>query len=135
MPERIENEIRLMKETRASIRSIAEKTTPEIHCAPGSCSTSPRKLENLVIKITELDGRISEYEMGLAEIRLQISSCISHLEDTRKSMILELRYLRDMSFTEIANEMHYSQRHIYRLHEDALNELEEKLPEVDAMLN
>ncbi len=45
---------------------------------------------------------------------------IEQMPDETHRTLLRLRYLAGMTFARIAEEMHYSERQIYRTHEEAL---------------
>ena len=48
---------------------------------------------------------------------------IQHTENEQIREILERHYLFEQSFVQIADAMHFSDRHIRRLHQDALKDL------------
>ena len=49
-----------------------------------------------------------------------IASSIEDMEDDREKDLLRLKYIQGLSWEEVAVEMHYDVRHIFRIHGDAL---------------
>lgn len=52
-----------------------------------------------------------------------IASSVEALEDVREKELLRLKYLQDKTWEEVAVEMHYDIRHIFRIHGQALLDL------------
>lgn len=66
-------------------------------------------------KERELRNMVRSYE--------RIESAINVLEDAQEKDVLFYRYIKGLSLREIAEKMHYSERHIRRLHGLALSDL------------
>ncbi len=81
----------------------------------------------------EKDGDELSRELLLGDISTDVSSIyeqigqleklLSRAEDPILREILERRYIAQENFSKIALEMHYSERHIRRLHSAALKKL------------
>lgn len=54
----------------------------------------------------------------------EITRAIEAVEDGRKRRVLKLRYLDGYGWRRVARTMHYSEEHVYRLHREALREVE-----------
>ena len=52
-----------------------------------------------------------------------IASSIEDMEDDREKELLRLKYLQDLAWEEVAVEMHYDIRHVFRIHGHALYNL------------
>ena len=94
-------------------------------------STEPRgggtiygKTEGILAKIVDLENEIDTDIDRLISIRDNIKAVIEAVEDDRERLLLQYRYLDGRTFEEIAVQMHYSWRHIHRLHSRALSNVE-----------
>ena len=72
---------------------------------------------NSLIQLTE---RINLEIEDLCRIKRQVNDAIDAVEDMRYRWILELRYRNYLTWEQIAEKTGYDQRHVYRLHGDAL---------------
>lgn len=74
----------------------------------------------LVCKIVDLEKEItSEIGLMIDSIR-EIKKAIESIDDITLRLLLEMHYLNYKNFDVIADELHYSDRHVYRLHDEAL---------------
>ena len=55
--------------------------------------------------------------------KAEVSSAICRVSDRNCRILLVMRYLQGKSWQEVADEMHLSERHVYRLRKKALKEL------------
>lgn len=78
-------------------------------------------------KIVDLEEKIQKEINSLILLKTEILEKIHSLENVDHQSVLELRYLSYQTWEQIAEELHYSIRWIYKLHEKALQELEEKM--------
>lgn len=87
------------------------------------------KTEEILDKLTEIDKSISDELSDLKSAREKITNAINQIEDPILKRVLQLRYLeydkngKRLSWEEISEKMGYSWRHIYRLHSQALDVL------------
>ena len=79
-------------------------------------NTSEDKLIKLADKSSEIDSKVDE----LVDFKITMGDYISQLEDERHRVILRERYINGLSFREIAKIVGYTERHLYRIHGDAL---------------
>ena len=56
----------------------------------------------------------------------KILKMISLLEDGNLRMVIELRYIKCMTWKDIADETHYSWTSVFRFHKDAIKNIAEK---------
>ena len=66
----------------------------------------------------------------LAEERKALIAKIDLLENDDLSRLLILRYVQETPWDDIAAEMDFCERHIYRLHKAAVEELDNRLKDV-----
>lgn len=79
------------------------------------------RLENHVAEIVDLETLIKRELREYTKLRNRIKKAIKLQEDEDERLLLTLRYIENMTWEEIAEEMNCSTRHVYRLHKIALN--------------
>lgn len=87
----------------------------------------PDTTQSAVSKIIELEERINSDIDKFVGIKLEIREAIDLCSDLKFQLLLRLRYLEFKRWDEIAATMGYDVRQIYRLHSDALKDLESKM--------
>ena len=78
-------------------------------------------------KIMELEEKINAEIDKLIDLKSEILNSIHSLENEDYQSVLEMRYISGFAWGRIANEMHYSVRWIYKLHDAAIAELQNNL--------
>lgn len=80
--------------------------------------TANSGVERIAIKIIEAENRVTalQEKLSLNQATLE-EQIISEIGDSEHQALLILRYVECMSFKDIAKVMHYSEKHIYRLHD------------------
>lgn len=79
-------------------------------------NTSEDKLVKLADKSSDIDLKINE----LVDFKITMGDYINQLEDERHRVILREHYINGLSFLEISKNLGYTERHLYRIHGDAL---------------
>ena len=79
-------------------------------------NTSEDKLIKLADKSSDIDLKIGE----LVDFKITMGNHINQLEDERHRVILREHYINGLSFCEISDILGYTERHLYRIHGDAL---------------
>ena len=86
--------------------------------------TSPEdSMARIMAEVDELDGQIDTLRRSMAMEILRISRVIDRLEDPREATVLDAYYLGRKSMQEIADHLHYSERHVYRLRSEGVAKL------------
>lgn len=83
-------------------------------------SGSQDRLGNTVAKIVDAERAIDRMVDEYIDRKRVIINEICSISDDRYNDLLYYRYVSNMNFSEIANVMHMSERHILRLHGEAL---------------
>ena len=86
-------------------------------------NTSEDKLIKLADKSSEIDLKIDE----LVDFKITMGNHINQLEDERHRVILREHYINGLSFLEISKNLGYTERHLYRIHGDALMKFQDIL--------
>lgn len=68
--------------------------------------------------------QIQEQIERLFSVKLELFECIMRLEKRSHRVLITLRYLSFLTWEEIAQLMEVDVRHVYRLHREALGEVE-----------
>ena len=108
---------RLLEEKRRW-RDLALCRSPGISPAPGGGPTV--KPEDKMLEIEDEINREIDY---LQEVRKEVKSAISGVEDDTLRTLLEYRYLDGLTWEQIAGKMHFSERWVYKLHKKALKKV------------
>lgn len=86
---------------------------------------SGSKIEDLVIRIEDKQREINRDIDRLVDLKSDAEKQFRHLEP-EQALIMNLRYLECLSWDDVAERTHFSLRHVYRIHGEALQELSEK---------
>lgn len=81
--------------------------------------------EDAVNTYMKYSDKLLEKLQELYAVKTEIALAIFKLQDVRYRTLLELYYLKKLTWEKVAEEMHIDVRHIYRLHGQALKEVEE----------
>ena len=116
--------INALIERQRRYRELAERRTAVYRDTPGGGRRCSSSVEEYVVKIIdlerEIDRRIDEY----VDLTREIETAIDKVGDDRYRDILRYRYINDWSWERIAQEMHYDERWVRRLHGWALLRVE-----------
>lgn len=117
---RIDQRINSKLEQLEALNVLATKATSTLRDMPTSSSRNVHKMEDTIVKIVDMEGEINKTIDDLVDLKLKITTEIFTMESSEHKTLLELRYLCFKTWEQIANEMGYSVRGIYKLHNKAL---------------
>lgn len=108
------------------IRALGEKITPSLteRVQGGDMGD---KVADTVIKLVELDKQIQEDIDKMVDLKKEATENINRIQDSRCRIVLSMYYLSNLTFEEIAENVHYSYRWVRRIHKKGIKELREKL--------
>ena len=89
-------------------------------------NTSEDKLVKLADKSSEIHAKIDE----LVDFKIAMGERINQLEDERHRVILREHYINGLSFCEISDILGYTERHLHRIHGEALSAFQNVLKDV-----
>ena len=92
-------------------------------------SGSGDKMSGIVIKWVDMEHEVTAMIDQLVNLKDRIIGEIHQLDDERYIRILEMRYIDQERWEQIAVNMSMDVRHIYRLHGYALQEFTQKVME------
>lgn len=86
--------------------------------------TSPEdSMASIMAEVDELDQQIDTLRRSMAMEILRISRVIDQMDDPREATVLDAYYLGRKSMQEIAEHLHYSERHVYRLRSEGVEKM------------
>ena len=107
-----------------ALREMATSATSQISGMPRSDSPNLQRMEALVCKIADLEQEIQQEAVALEDTRIETALTICHISNEQHQRVLTERYLHQHSWKTIAGNMGYSPSYVFRLHEDALCQME-----------
>ena len=118
---RIDQRINNKLDQVASLNDLAEKATTTLTGMPKNPNRAVSSMENIVVKIVDLQSEIDRDIDRLIVLKQEYISVIKAVTSTEHQTLLELRYLCFKTWEQIAIDMGYTMRHVYRIHDDALD--------------
>ena len=106
---------------------MATKATASIHAERVSGTQQRSPMENAVIKLIDLEHEIDADIDRLVNLKRELATFISQMDNQAYRVLLELRYLGGNTWEEVSKIMGYDLRWVYRLHGKALQEVELRL--------
>ena len=124
---RLDQRINSKLEQVASLNQLATKCTYTITGMPRNPGHGTSTIAEVVTKIVDLQADINRDIDSLVDLKREIVGVIKAVDNTECQTLLELRYLCFKSWEQIAVDMGYNVRHVYRLHDVAVSLV--KVPE------
>lgn len=113
--ERLEDKLRLLDGRIKSIKSPNFSGMPR--------GGTPVTIEELLSDKIDLEKRIERLKKKSRGVKAQILDEIDSLEDVRHAYVLESYFIDCLRISEIAEDMGYSEVHIYNLYREAIEQL------------
>lgn len=111
--------VKRLDEQLASLRAMREKVTPTMTQAPGGGGTGNR-IEELTMRIMELEEEQRRRILSYLGAYHNAQEAIDHLPEDNQKLILSQRYLEGDYWEDIARDMSYSRRQVFRIHDEAI---------------
>lgn len=112
-----------------SLKCLAEKVTTSYSQEKVSATKSRSPLENAVVKIIDLEHEIDEDIDRFVDLKREISEVIGHVRSLNQRLLLEMRYIGGKSWDDVALELNYNSRTVFKVHGKALKEIERIIKE------
>jgi hypothetical protein len=120
---RLDQRINSKLEQLTSLNTLATKCTAVITGMPRNPDRSVCTMADAVAKIVDLQAEINQDIDRLVDLKRDMVRCIKAVDNTEYQTLLELRYLCFKTWEQIAVAMGYNVRHVYRLHDEAVNNI------------
>lgn len=105
----------------ASLNGLATKCTITLSDMPHNPNHSTFTMEDAVSKIVDLQSEINHDIDHLIDLKREMVKVIKAVNSTEHQTLLELRYLCFKTWEQIAVDMGYNVRHVYRIHDEAVD--------------
>lgn len=125
---RLDQQINSKIETLDALKQLAVKDTAAFSGMPGSPNKDKQTMADTVCRIIDLQNEINKCIDRLVDLKAEMYHAFQKVENIDYRLILEKRYLCNKSWPEIAVDLDYNLRHLYRLHDQALQEVKKFLP-------
>lgn len=110
-----------------SLRDLAVKAGPTVSDMPGSPNRNIRRMEDIIVKITDQENELRDEIDRLLDLRKSIHDLIAQVDVPEQQVVLEQRYLRYLGWDEISGNIGVCRRQVYRIHDAGLEKI--KIPE------
>jgi len=120
---RLDRRINSKLEQVASLNDLATKCTSTLSDMPRDPNRATSMMADAVTKIVDLQAEINRDIDRLVDLKRDMVRAIKSVNNTEYQTILELRYLCFKTWEQIAVDMGYNVRHVYRLHDEAVESL------------
>lgn len=107
----------------AVLNDLATKATSTLTGMPRNPNHATSTMEEAITKIIDLQAEINRDIDTLVDLKRDLSATIKAVGNTEYQTVLEKRYLCFQSWEQIAVEMGYDLRWLYRIHGKALDEV------------
>ena len=122
---RLDVEIKAKLDECEWVRNMATRTGANLssdRVSGGRRATS--KIEDYVVKLVTLEEALHRDVANLAKLKKEVMAKINSLEVSDYRTLLTMRYVKGLTWEEIAVNMSFSYRHTLRIHGAALTEFE-----------
>ena len=126
-PYRLDQRINSKLEQVLSLRELTTKATATMSDMPGGGSRNVYKMQDIIGKIVDLENEINADIDKLVDLKREMVTVIKAVTAPELQTLLELRYLCFKTWEQIAVDMQYSTRNIYKLHDTAIGAI--KIPQ------
>ncbi len=106
-----------------SLRELATKCTSILTGMPRNPNYGGSNMADALMKIVDLETELQNDVNQLVDLKEEIMAVVKAVDNIECQTLLELRYLCFKSWEQIAVDMGYNVRHIYRLHDEALQKV------------
>lgn len=120
---RIDERINSKLEQVMSLRALLGKATGTLSGAPKAATPNLHSMEDTICKMVDMENEINDDIDTLVDLKAEIMACIKQVENPEHQTLLELRYLCFKPWEEIADQLGYTQRHMLRMHDLALESM------------
>lgn len=107
----------------AALNDLATKATSTLTGMPRNPNHATSSMEDAITKIIDLQAEINWDIDELVDLKRSLAETIKAVDNTEYQTVLEKRYLCFHSWEQIAVEMGYDLRWLYRIHGKALAEV------------
>lgn len=104
----------------SSLRTLATKATSTISDMPGSATRNTHRMEDIIIKIIDLENEINADIDLLVTLKKEIPIVIDSVSNVDERLVLRYRYVHNFTWSKIGDELNADERTVRRWHNLAL---------------
>ena len=124
---RLDQRITSKLEQVAALRSLTQKVTASYEGEPVSHTRNVTSHEDTIIRLIEAESELNAAIDALIDLKRDVFSTIQKVDKPEYQFLLEMRYLCFKTWVEIADQMHLEEHYVFRVHGQALKEVEKIL--------
>ena len=106
-----------------SLRSLATKVTVTYSDTPHTTTPDNHRLEKILTSIADFENEIDEDIDRFVTLKKEIKDVIGEVKSVKFRTLLEMRYLSQMTWEQIAVKLGYDSRYIRKMHGWALQKI------------
>lgn len=119
----IDTRIKASLENIAYLKALATKVSSTLSGMPGSPNRTGSKVEDVMLKIALMEGKVNEDIEKMMRLKQEISETIDYLDKPKERLVLSLRYVYLLDWKEISKSMKCSPRYPFVIHNRALSKI------------
>jgi DNA-directed RNA polymerase specialized sigma subunit len=104
----------------SSLRTLATKATSTISDMPGSPTRNTHRMEDIVVKIIELENEINADIDLLVTLKKEVPKVIDSVSNVDERLVLRYRYVHNLTWLKIGDALNADERTVRRWHNLAL---------------
>ncbi len=120
---RLDQRINSKLEQVASLNDLATKATSTLTGMPKNPNRATSMMADAIAKIIDLQAEINNDIDRLVDLKREIVGLIKTINNMEYQTLLEKRYLCFETWEQIAVDMGYNVRHVYRIHDEAVEKI------------
>ena len=120
---RLDQRINSKLEQIASLDELAMKCNLRLTGQPRNPDRGISNMAEAVCKIIDLQTEINYDIQKLVDLKREMVRAIKAVDNTEYQTLLELRYLCFKTWEQIAVDLGYNVRHVYRMHDEAVESI------------
>ena len=112
-------------EQKEQLEALAKRVTVNFtqeKVSGGRATTSP--MEDATVKLIDLCHEINDDIDELITLKAEILEIISKVDDPVSQLLLQMRYIEGKTWEEVAYDLDYNSRTVFKIHGRALKEIE-----------
>lgn len=121
LDQRINNKLEQKEQLEALAKRVTVNFTQE-KVSGGRATTSP--MEDATVKLIDLCHEINDDIDELITLKAEILEIISKVDDPVSQLLLQMRYIEGKTWEEVAYDLDYNSRTVFKIHGRALKEIE-----------
>jgi len=108
----------------SSLRTLASKVNTTFGEERVQSTKKQSPMEETIVRLIDLENEVNEDIDELIKLKSEIEETINQVDDPVYQLILQMRYIDRKTWEEVARNVGYDRRTIFRIHGKALKEIE-----------